>query len=241
MELKQTTKGWWVVDGDTHFSVWIEETGKLDHDNFLPPLVVSHLQAGQCVIDAGACYGDHTLAYSRALGKEGLCVAVEPGKLSFECLKKNVELFPFKNVFPIQACLGEIEGQSVSHNLSDNVGASNCTLVEDRIPGETYLVTVTLNYISELIKRKVDFIKIDIEGFETQCLIGGSRLIQSDRPKMLIEINSSALAKQNSNQEEIFEILTYHNYRWEIVQPECTLLSPQFDILALPNHKVHTP
>ena len=58
-------EGGFKVPADTHLGHWQQETNKLDHDNFLPPLVCSHLKAGGVVIDCGAFRSEE-----RRVGKE---------------------------------------------------------------------------------------------------------------------------------------------------------------------------
>lgn len=238
MENTQTITGGYLVPlKDSHLGAWQIEEDRLDHDNFLPPFVVSKLREGNCVLDLGSFNGDHAIAYSKAVGPTGIVIAVEAGSLAFECLKHNAGLFEHKNVFPLHSAISDFCGESISHTQNDNLGASVCTLVErDKlVEGEKYLMTVTIDYIASLQEgRKINFIKIDCEGWETKALIGGSKTLRDHKPQMLIEINEGALKAQGSTAIEIYEILTLQNYEWEIVQPECTVDSPQFDIFCYP-------
>lgn len=230
----QIIRGGFMVPIDTHLGKWQIEEQKLDHDNFLPPLVCSHLKDGQCIIDCGAFNGDHSIAYSRAVGKNGMVIAVEPGSLAYECLKHNVPLFPFKNTFALQSAVSEECGESVSHFTNENLGGSTCQVVDNkkRKEGEKYLLTVTIDYLAHQAERKIDFIKMDIEGFEAKALLGAIHTLKKDKPGLLIEVNSGALMLQGDTQEDIFAILDYHSYRWEIAQPDCKLSDPQFDLLC---------
>lgn len=40
----------------------------------------------------------------------------------------------------------------------------------------------------EKIEKKIDFIKIDVEGFENEILLGGAELIKRDQPVIFVEI-----------------------------------------------------
>lgn len=233
--IKQTSKGYWIVAEDTHIGRWCEEVGKLCHDEFLPEIVAKHLKPDMTVIDAGANIGSHSIRYNQILGLKGLIVCVEPGKETFECLQKNAELFAFpKNVYCLQAALGERDGDSCAHVSNENTGASHCEMVFHRVPGSTYLLTVTVDYIRNQIQRKVDFIKMDVEGFEVKVLIGASKCLHEDRPSLLIEVNPGALAKQGDKEQDIYDILTHHKYQYSICQPECSKGSEQYDLLCIP-------
>lgn len=236
MKTKITPEGWMVCDSDSHLSKWIEESKRLDHDAFLIPLACSHIKAGDCVIDAGANLGSHTIAYSQAVGKDGTVIAVEPGKLAFECLLHNVGRFPLNNVMPLKAAISDLDGMTVSHAEDANLGASICTPVkkEDQIPGNSYLLTVTLDFIASQIQKPISFIKLDIEGWETDALIGASKILAHHRPTLLIEVNKSALELQGSSPGDLLTVLHQNKYNWTIAQPQCDSLSAQFDIIATP-------
>lgn len=239
-------KGGFKVPTDTHLGKWQVETQKLNHDEFLPALVCSHLKAGQVVIDCGAFNGDHAIAYSSEVMDRGMVVCIEAGKV-FELLKYNISLltWPHKNTFALHAALSESCGEDCSHieDEEGNLGASVCTSIDkkDLVEGQTYLKTVTIDYVAMQLERPVDFIKIDCEGWETKILIGASKTLQKDRPKMLIEINRVALENQGSNFAEIQDILAFHEYDYSICQPECTEESDQFDILCIPRIKLILP
>lgn len=234
MKLKTSPLGWAIGDLDTHLGKWIEESGKLAHDEFLIPLAASHIKEGSCVIDAGANVGSHTIAYSSKVGKEGTVIAIEPGKVAFECLLHNVGLFPHNNVMPIKAALSDQDGQTVSHTEDANLGASVCNPVETRVPGSFYLLTVTIDFIASQIQKPISFIKLDIEGWETDALIGASKTLRDHKPILLIEVNKATLEAQGSSVQELLQVLHQNKYVWSICQPQCDILSEQFDIIATP-------
>lgn len=230
MEIKQTKEGFWIVEGDTHISKWVEETGKLCHDEFLPKLACEYITEGATVFDCGANIGDHTVAYSDKAGKNGMVMAIEPGELAFECLCKNKELFPNDNVFAMQIALSDVRGEKLLFELNPNLGASVCKASLDGP-----MLTSTIDGIMYTLNLdRLDFVKMDIEGFEPKALLGARLSIANYRPVMLIEMNSEALKAQGSSYQEIFDFLKQYNYSWRIVQPQCKETDPQFDILALP-------
>lgn len=236
MKLKTSKLGWAIGDADTHLGKWIEESGKLAHDEFLIPLAASHIKAGDCVIDCGANVGSHTIAYSSKVGKDGTVIAVEPGKVAFECLLHNVALFPNNNVMPIKAALSDQDGMTVEHQEAPNLGASICASIDKQaqVPGNSYLLTVTLDFIASQIQKPISFIKLDIEGWETDALIGASHILRDHKPILLIEVNKATLEAQGSSVKELLAVLLENKYIYSICQPDCSITDPQFDILATP-------
>lgn len=237
--LTQTIEGGYLVPSkDSHLGAWQLQCGKLDHDEFLPPLVCSHLKRRDFVIDAGAFNGDHSIAYSRILGPDGMIISVEGGSLAFSMLKHNVSLFPDHNTYALQACVSDKDGDIIGHSTNDNLGASICNQIIDPKEGEKYIRSVTIDFLVIQAQRPLNFLKLDIEGWECKALLGASRTLKNDRPKMLIECNPAALERQGDSLEDVLAILAYHEYDWEIVQPECQLSDPQFDILCKPRERL---
>ena len=80
----------WVLHGD-QISQWVEQEGRLDHDQNLLPTILAHIKPGDTVVDAGAFIGDHTVAYSKAVEEEGWVIAFEPNPVARKCLRHNLK------------------------------------------------------------------------------------------------------------------------------------------------------
>lgn len=230
----QEIAGGFLVPVDDCLGKWIIESQRLDHDQHLVPLVCSHLKEGDVVIDCGCYVGDHTIAYSLKVGKEGCVIAIEAGKDAFECLVHNAKLFLNKNVVCIKCALGKDDYSKVYHHkVEDNLGMSVCSTVEsdDAVVVQT-LDTICLSKHNSI--QKLDFIKIDCEGFECDILEGAEKLLEKFRPKMLIEVNSHKLSEHGSSRKKLYDLLKTYKYQTTIVQPQCSFEDPQYDILCTP-------
>ena len=80
----------------------------------------------------------------------------------------------------------------------------------------------------------IDFIKIDVEGYELDVLVGGKETINKFKPTMLIEINDMTLERQGVNRQQIFDWLTENNYIYRNIYKEQGLNDSQLDIICLP-------
>lgn len=244
MKTKQTKEGWQIIDGDTHIGTWIEESGRLDHDRFIIPIIEDILKPGMIAIDAGALYGDHAIAYARSVGKDGAVICIEANPLAFECLTKNAEKFQ-STIVLLNVVLGEEHGATAIHTMEEatqvNIGASRVNAFGEK-KENTYQREIPTASIDGIVMNAnltngVNFIKLDIEGWEYKALIGAKGTLQhpKNKPILLIEINKGALEAQGDNDRKIYDFLLEMNYQWRIVQPDCHGNSPQFDILAWPN------
>jgi FkbM family methyltransferase len=211
-----------VIDGDTHISRWVEETGRLDHDQNTLPLLTKYIPHGGTVIDVGAFIGDHTLHYANCVGITGSVVAMEPNPIAFACLKHNMA--EHKHV----TCLN-VGASHLPVNIAiygdANAGASRA---RNDING-----TIATIAIDSLNLSRCDFMKLDCEGWELWALKGARNTIRKHKPVMLIEINEGALkAQQGLLPSHIFSFLEECGYEYRNIYEGQPMEGPQYDILA---------
>lgn len=229
-QIKKLPNGLWVIEGDTHISKWIEQQQRLDHDQNLLPFILPHLKEGDVVIDAGAFVGDHTIAYSRAVGATGVVHAFEPNPVAYICLQHNMNTCG--NVVLHNVGLSDRDGFVPLSGNNGNYGG--CYAGE-----HMKIADVQLQTLDDIFRDAawVDFIKLDIEGCEAHALRGAEQLIKRFHPKMVIEVNVEALGRQGSYPGEIFNLLKEFGYEWQIIQENCCKVSPLYDILCTPKNR----
>lgn len=184
-----------VIEGDTHLSAWVEQTGRLDHDQSTLPVILPLIKPGDVVVDAGANIGSHTIAYINAVGDKGIVLAFEPNPPAFECLMHNC---PQANNYRL--------GLSDSLGFFDvvpNVNAGATHLGQASIDGNA---AQTIRLDSFELPR-LNFFKLDIEGFELLALRGARETIQRCRPIIMCELNVGALARQGHDKTGIMTFL----------------------------------
>lgn len=220
--MKITKKGIAIIESDTHICKWIEESGRLDHDQNMLPYLAKYIRKGDTVIDIGAYVGDHTIFYSRAVGNLGKVLAFEPNKEAFECLTHNLK--EQKNTICFNLAIGEKVDRISIDDSCVNKGMAHAVSGND-------IEVMPLDLVS--IDR-LDFMKIDCEGFELQVLIGGEKTIKEHQPVMLIEINDATLNRYGINRQQIFDKLTEFGYIYRNVYKEQSINEAQIDILCIP-------
>lgn len=222
-----TINGGFRVPKDSHIGKWCYESGKLCHDEFTPYCADPFIKSGDTVIDIGAFVGDHTIHYSDLVGQDGRVLAIEPGKVAFECLEHNVNQFKFRNT--IAANYGISDEAGFGHLvLSENLGASSMIYLKS---GDITLCP--LYYLLKLYQiKQVDFIKIDCEGYEFKALKGCESILRKFHPVLLIEINQATLERAGNTPEDIFDFLDLLGYFFFCVNGECRKDEPQFDVIC---------
>jgi|SRR5215471_1060632 len=141
------------------------------------------LSAGMTVIDVGAHQGRYAIQFSRHVGEAGLVVAVEPEPRNLELLSRNVELNGIRNVRAIRAACWSCR-ESLQFLRGDTLDVSRISKSPER-NGD--LVGLPLDdLVEELALRRVDQVKIDVEGAELEVLEGGRRILRAFRPRLFV-------------------------------------------------------
>lgn len=147
-------------------------------------LLTSLVQPGASVVDIGANIGYYALMFSHLVGRHGRIICIEPEPNNLIELVRNVESNKLENVEVFPVAVGNTKG---SIGLSSGVSAR----VADRGDEE---IRVDVLPLGEVIReRAVDFIKIDVEGFEGQVLDGAEDVLSKQRPRLFVEIHPALL------------------------------------------------
>ncbi len=180
---------------------YIFQHKRLFEANILAYVKQHYLQPSMVYLDCGANIGNHTIYFSM-IAKAKKIYAFEGLEDTYRILKKNIELNHLEQVEAYNYVLGAHEGYAeVSSYQDDNtVETSFCETTEHKIK---------MVKIDDLrIDEKVDFIKMDVEGFEKNVLIGMEQLLKRDHPILMIEIF-------NENYNEVSKLLNSYGYYQE--------------------------
>lgn len=143
------------------------------------------LDQGMTVVDIGANTGVFSLLASRLVGQHGRVIAVEPEPRNYACLVENVTFNALANVFPIQCALGAGRG-TLSLSLSDETSGQHSAVM----PRGDKHIEVAMTTLDSLCTEhgidRLDFLKIDVEGYEPQVLDGGRDCIARFRPTIAV-------------------------------------------------------
>ncbi|MDR1952077.1 MAG: FkbM family methyltransferase, partial [Elusimicrobiota bacterium] len=133
------------------------------------------------VMDVGAWIGDFS-AY--AASKGAVVYAFEPVHKSFELLKKTAELNEGK-IHPVNLGLGKKEYESMIYINEKNISGSGMYFNDSKISEKIKIITLD-KFVKDNNIKKVDFIKVDIEGAERDLLRGAREVLRKFAPKLAI-------------------------------------------------------
>ena len=173
----------------------------------------SILSPGDCVIDVGANFGLYTVLAAKKAGPSGRVLAFEPFPSSFQVLQLNCDLNQLNGTVTLFPCaLGAVKGESALSIHSDPGRNSLGSLGKEAVAS----VKVKVEKLDEIVKQadleKIDFIKMDVEGFEAHVLEGGLETLARFKPTLIFELNPSACSRNGENAGEIVRILEAAGY-----------------------------
>ena len=184
---------------------------------------LNHVIPDEAVIaDVGANVGNHTL-YFAAIRSAKRVVPFEPNPILNAALVRNVALNGLKNVdLAVSAfALGRTESDARLVVTDDNNwGNGHLALLpsEGGAASVQYETIVRVRPLDSFNFDRLDFIKIDVEGFEIEVLRGGLSTLSRHHPVIFVEVGSSRAAKliellKGLNYEIIDYYTTYRGQR----------------------------
>ena len=171
--------GWWFPDQDTHFAGMLKKSiqkgGGPVYQQSVRQQSIDLTPNRALALDIGANVG----LWSRDLAEAfAQVIAFEPVSDFRDCLVKNV---PATNLEVRGCALGE-EDTSINMIITaENTGHSH---VDTSTMGHG---TTPMYRLDSLELPKIDYIKIDCEGYENTILRGARQTIMRDRPVMVVE------------------------------------------------------
>lgn len=145
-----------------------------------------HYKKFDNVIDIGSNIGNHMLFYCSCMdAKQVHCF--EPNEYNFATLRTNISLNNLDDVvktYPVP--LGAAPGKGVQQDFSlKNTGMNRIVKADEN---NIAAGTIDIRALDEFDIQNVSFIKIDVEGFEMEVLMGAKKTIEKWKPVIMVEV-----------------------------------------------------
>jgi FkbM family methyltransferase len=146
------------------------------------------VRAGDVVLDVGANIGVLSLFLSRIVGEGGCVHAFEPNPRTYALLLRSISANPRRNIRAHGVALGDAEAELALSVPRGNAGAASLAgLAGQTIDSVVRVPVVPLDaWAQRLSIKKIDFMKMDVEGFEPQVLRGGLQFLRAARPRAIL-------------------------------------------------------
>jgi len=168
--------------------------------------VFKHLRTRKVCLDVGANIGNHSVFFTQFFDK---VYALEPSPIALDILNVNAKWYPKIEVLPYGAS-DKVEVVEASF-LAENIGATRI-INNDIVVGQK-VVSFECRPIDDLLPkdlhRDVGFIKIDVEGYEYQALLGCKDVISNSMPVIAFEMLKSEFDKNAARITSLLMSLGY--------------------------------
>jgi FkbM family methyltransferase len=156
--------------------------------------VLYAVQPGMTVCDAGASFGYYTILMAEKVGPLGRVHAFEPNPAITALLKQSVAVNGFHQRVTIhQVALGEESGELLLNIDPELVGGAFLSPAEAL--ARTDAIPVAVRRLDDLMPsdQTLDFLKVDVEGFEAAVMAGASAtLARSELKGALLEFRRTS-------------------------------------------------
>ena len=143
---------------------------------------------GDVVIDVGAHVGKYSLPAAKLVGENGKVIAIEAHPENFKALQTNILLNDLKNIIALNiAAFNQDNKKLLLSGSRDSEFSLKSNLKENSFEVETRTIDSLLR---EICVKKVDWVKIDVEGAEVEVLEGMREVIENNpNLRILIEVH----------------------------------------------------
>lgn len=189
------SKSWW---HRIHFS----------HRAHCGPLLIERvrklLNKDSVFVDVGANIGEYLIAWCQ-IAAYGY--GFEISETTADLCQRNLELNNVLNAVLYRQGLSDSAGSVVVSNASA-VGSVTARIIKHR-DGRPAQVAA----LDDFAMRKLDLIKVDVEGHECAVLRGARQTIQRDHPILVLEVQQPFLARENESLESLHILLGSLGYQ----------------------------
>lgn len=179
------------------------------------------VRPGSTVLDIGANIGAHTLRLAQLVGDGGKVFAFEPTLYAFQKLTRNLALNDSLSarVVALQAFLGPRSGGPAPTAIpsawplghEDELHAKH---FGKSMSTEGAATTSVDDFVEANAIPRIDFVKLDVDGFECDVLEGAQVMLRRDRPTFVMEIAPYVLAERGASLERLLAYLVPLGYRF---------------------------
>jgi FkbM family methyltransferase len=221
-EVTQVVRGVHLPDRDTHMAAYIERgpsfAGKGTYQLTKLMSAMTHIHDFRHAVDVGAHVGTWSRPLARMFSR---VTAFEPMEQHRECFVKNVPANDPRCKIKLYDCgLGAAYGMMAMSYSESISGGAHLTDLANLKGGED---PVRIAPLDSFDLTEVDFIKIDVEGFEVDVIRGGEQTIKKWKPTIVVEQKPGNGKRFGHTDTEAVELLRSWGAekKWEIGGDNC--------------------
>lgn len=162
------------------------------HEPLTTNLIKNKLKKDMTCLDIGSNIGYYAILESNLVGVGGKVIAIEPNPTNYKYLLKNLKLQNNKNTESYNFAASNKDG-TIKFLIYET--SNECMTIPDgeesKYPGEVIEVPTKKmdTFVQELNLKTVDFLRMDVEGFEYYIFEGLKTTLERFKPLIQIELH----------------------------------------------------
>lgn len=188
----------------------------------LRALMRQYLVPGGVAVDIGANVGWHTLLMARLVGPSGCVLAVEANPSVRERLSEHLQANRLSNVTIVPCAVGDQPGRlRFLAPPVDSIGAGDGHVAGENDKDSQHVVETEVTTLDAFAEQeglqRLDFVKIDVEGFEWPVLQGAAETFAKFRPVVCFEFNYIYTGRGEGDPEALRDYFGRLDYELAVV------------------------
>lgn len=191
-------------------------------------LLHKHVPNDGVIIDAVAHTGHFTKLFSQVV-PQGHVYAFEPMRHPRSIISKVITLKKLRNVSLFPIGLSDVTMKKVLHSGAQISGprgsTGGCPVIHGGKSGDETVNFTTLDQFAfQRSLKRIDLLKVGIEGLEMNFLLGAHHVIERFRPAIFVEVHDDLLHREGHTAEEVWSFLKALHYKvWKVENDGATL------------------
>lgn len=166
-------------------------------------VIKNYINNKTIALDIGACIGNFT----KFLAKNCKQVyAFEPSPDNYDRLEENTK--EFENVFLFNIAIGDKNSTSFLYLCPQDIGMNRLYPSKWCKGGKRFKV-ITRRIDDITSRNKIDFIKMDVEGYEYFATMGMKNILERDHPTIMMEFHPPSMEEAGSYPEQLYNFMIH--------------------------------
>jgi len=209
-----TPQGRFWVDPISNLGIALTRHGS--YESGMQKTLEKFLPSGATFVDLGANEGYFTVIGANECGPGGRVVAIEPQERLLPVIAENLRLNGVKWASVLNVAVTDSPGVVTLHLAPDiNSGSSGLyRSAKYRLPTQQVAARKLAQVLDDERLAHVDLMKVDIEGFEYEALLGSPEVFRQHRVRALaLELHPTILVERKKDITDITRMLAECSYR----------------------------
>ncbi len=209
-----TANARYFIDPFSHFGYHLSTNG--DYEPEMRTKLEALLKPGDTFVDLGANEGYFSVIASKLVTSSGRVLAIEPQRRLKSIIQKNAELNMCNNIALVTEVISDQVGDVMLNLASDmNTGSSGVyRAARYKVSQQAAKTTTLTNIFRDMSIDHVSLMKVDIEGFEYEALLGSADIFREKRiTAIALELHPEILRSRGKSVQNILDMLHDSGYR----------------------------